>query len=106
MKNLKHFKELLEAQKGLDYSKLSKLTVTNSDGSKTVHTASDGSKTVAESKPDDSKDTKHTKKIDQYKSDEQQESESEGSETSSETPSENQSETAPKETKRVEIKPI
>ena len=42
MKNLKHFKELLEAEKSLDYSKLNKLTVTNSDGSKTVHSASDG----------------------------------------------------------------
>ena len=81
MKNLKHFKELLEAQKELDYSKLDKLTVTNSDGSKTVHSASAGSKTVAESKPDDSKDTKETKKIDQYKSDKQKESESESSET-------------------------
>ena len=84
MKNLKHFKELLEAQKGLDYSKLSKLTVTNSDGSQTVHTASDGSKTVAESNPDDSKDTKETKKIDQYKSGKQKDGESEGSETASE----------------------
>lgn len=84
MKNLKHFKELLEAQKELDYSKLDKLTVTNSDGSKTVHSASAGGKTVGESKPDDSKDTKETKKIDQYKSDKQKESESESSETQSE----------------------
>ena len=84
MKNLKHFKELLESQKELDYSKLDKLTVTNSDGSKTVHSASDGSKTVAESKPNDSKDTKETKKIDQYKSGKQKDVESESSETASE----------------------
>jgi len=61
MKNLNHFKLIVEAQKDLDYTSLEKLTVTNSDGSKTVHKASSSGKTVEEVSAEDSEETDKTK---------------------------------------------
>lgn len=53
MKNLNHFKQLLEAEKELDYSKLTKLTVTGPDGKKVIHKTSENSKTVEDAKSEE-----------------------------------------------------
>ncbi len=61
MKNLNHYKLIVEAEKTVDYEKLEKLTVTNPDGSKTVHKASNSGKTVEEVAAEDSEETDKTK---------------------------------------------
>ena len=72
MKDLTHFKKLIEAEKEVDYANLQQLTVTNSDGDVEVHTAKSG-KTVEEADAENDEDTykskvETTKKEDKPKS--------------------------------------
>ena len=87
MKNLEHFKKLLESLNGhkeFDYENIPKLTVRGKDGKKTVHKASDDGKTVedAEAEKDDTIKDKPKKKLDQYKSKDKKETDTDDSKES------------------------
>ncbi len=57
MKSLNEIKkEIFEAEQALDYSKIEKLTVTNSDGQKEIHTAK-SDKTVEDAESEESEES-------------------------------------------------